>query len=109
MSEESDEIARLRQWVADLQSGMYVNCVYCGHQYGPQESTPTSMAEQLKFHVAKCPAHPMAKLVKAAKVAYHTISELRYTRDGVPDERLDEYREFIRTAYEEATNETLRP
>lgn len=27
-----DEVSRLTKWVSDLQSGMYVNCVYCGHR-----------------------------------------------------------------------------
>jgi DNA-directed RNA polymerase subunit RPC12/RpoP len=53
---------RLRQWVDDLQSGMYVNCVYCGHRYGPKDKTPTSMAEVLKKHIEACPKHPMAAL-----------------------------------------------
>lgn len=54
------EVARLRAWVADLQSGLYVNCVYCGHRYGPGETTP--MADALTAHVAACPAHPVAHL-----------------------------------------------
>ena len=53
---------RLRQWVDDLQSEMYVNCVYCGHRYGPKDKTPTSMAEVLKKHIEVCPKHPMAAL-----------------------------------------------
>jgi hypothetical protein len=53
---------RLRQWVDDLQSGMYVNCVYCGHRYGPEDKTPTSRAEVLKKHIEVCPTHPMAAL-----------------------------------------------
>ena len=52
----------LRQWVTDLQSGMYVNCVYCGHRYGPGETTPVSMADALKEHVESCPQHPMSAL-----------------------------------------------
>lgn len=57
-----NRIAELEQWVADLQSGMYVNCVYCGHRYGPNEDTPVSMADVLKEHVEACPEHPMSKL-----------------------------------------------
>jgi hypothetical protein len=53
---------RLKRWVGDLQSGMYVNCVYCGHQYGPGETTPVSMADALKAHVEQCPEHPMSAL-----------------------------------------------
>lgn len=56
------EITRLKQWIADLQSGMYVNCVYCGHRYGPGETTPVSMADALKAHIEQCPEHPMSKL-----------------------------------------------
>lgn len=56
------EIARLKGWVGDLQSGMYVNCVYCGHRFGPGETTPVSMADALKEHVERCPEHPMSQL-----------------------------------------------
>jgi hypothetical protein len=56
------ENARLRAWVADLQSGMYVNCVYCGYRYGPKTTTPVSLADVLKEHVEKCPKHPMSAL-----------------------------------------------
>ena len=52
----------LWQWNNDLMSGMYVNCVYCGHRYGPVENTPTSMADILKEHIEKCSKHPMSKL-----------------------------------------------
>lgn len=53
---------RLRHWIDDLQSGMFINCVYCGHRYGPRESTPVSMADVLKEHVMRCPEHPLSKL-----------------------------------------------
>lgn len=56
------EIDRLRRWVDDLQSGMYVNCVYCGHRYGPGETTPVTMADALKAHIEECPRHPMGAL-----------------------------------------------
>lgn len=64
---------RLEQHVNDLQSGMYVNCVYCGHQYGPGEVTPVTMADALKAHIAQCPEHPMAKLVDVLKGASHAL------------------------------------
>jgi hypothetical protein len=51
-----------RKWVNDLQAGIYVNCVYCGHRYGPGEDIPSTMADVLKEHVEKCPEHPMSKL-----------------------------------------------
>ena len=60
--QNSAEIQRLRQWVNDLQSGMYVNCVYCGHRYGPEDKVPSSMADALKAHIEQCPEHPMSHL-----------------------------------------------
>lgn len=57
-----DELTRLRAHVADLQFGMYVNCVYCGHRHGPGETTPVSMADALKAHVETYAEHPMSKL-----------------------------------------------
>ena len=56
------ELDRMRRWIDDLQSGMYVNCVYCGHRYGPGETTPVTMADALKAHVEQCPSHPMSAL-----------------------------------------------
>jgi hypothetical protein len=56
---------RHQNWINDLQSDMYVNCVYCGHRYGPQESTPATMAVVLKEHIAQCPQHPMSALKEA--------------------------------------------
>ena len=55
-------VVQLEQWIKDLQSGMYVNCVYCGHRYGPGETTPVSMADALKSHIEICPKHPMSAL-----------------------------------------------
>ena len=60
MEEARAEIKRLQQWVNDLQAGMYVNCVYCGHRYGPEMDTPVSMAEVLKQHIEVCPQHPLS-------------------------------------------------
>lgn len=57
-----DELASLGQWVADLQSGMFINCVYCGHRYGPNDEVPASMAQVLKDHIEVCSEHPMSKL-----------------------------------------------
>lgn len=56
------ENERLRQWINDLQSGMYINCVYCGHRYGPEDEVPASMADVLKKHIEECPEHPMSKM-----------------------------------------------
>lgn len=68
MNEEIDELKRerdqLKKWVEALQSGMYINCVYCGHRYGPSDEVPASMAQVLKEHVESCPKHPMSLLKK---------------------------------------------
>lgn len=65
----TDEVEALREkraklilWVNDLQSRQYVNCVYCGHRYGPSGDTPVSQADVLKEHIENCPEHPMSKL-----------------------------------------------
>lgn len=61
MAEQSvdAEVEHLQQWVADLQSNMFINCVYCGYRAGEQE---TVSAEDLKRHVEVCPKHPMSAL-----------------------------------------------
>jgi hypothetical protein len=74
-----EENQRLMAWVHDLQSGMFINCVYCGHRYGPTQSThaaavrpdtpAVSMQELLKQHIAQCPKHPMSELIQALKLA----------------------------------------
>jgi hypothetical protein len=55
-------VRELEGWVSDLQSGMYVNCVYCGHRYGPSQTTAPTMSEALKLHIEQCKAHPMSAL-----------------------------------------------
>ena len=67
-----DELERLYKQVDDLQSGMYINCVYCGHRYGPKENTPDSMADILKQHIEQCPQHPLSAAKKEiAKLKEH--------------------------------------
>lgn len=56
------EVRRLTQWVNDLQAGSYITCVYCGHNYGPDDEVPTCMADVLKEHIEQCPKHPMSAL-----------------------------------------------
>jgi hypothetical protein len=75
---DSEQVERLKQWVADLQSGMFVNCVYCGHRYGPGETAPVAMADALKAHVAVCPEHPMSGLLKATTAAVHALRSYQH-------------------------------
>jgi len=53
-----EDVDNLKLWVSDLQSGMYINCVYCGHRYGPSNEAPQAMSEVLTKHIAECPKHP---------------------------------------------------
>jgi hypothetical protein len=81
MQEEYDAMVterdEARAWVRDLQSGMYINCVYCGHRYGPEKDTPVAMADVLKEHIAQCPRHPMSALKTQAERAEARIADLR--------------------------------
>ncbi len=77
------EIKRMHQWVDDLQSGMYVNCIYCGHRYGPVENTPVSTHDMLKKHVMSCSEHPMSQLKVAVSVAVEELQKVgNYTAIG---------------------------
>ncbi len=69
------KVERLHGWVTDLQAGMYINCVYCGHRYGPDDKVPASMADVLKAHVEQCPDHPMSKL-KAENATLRAAADL---------------------------------
>jgi len=84
--EQSHEIKRLKQWVNDLQSGMYVNCVYCGHRYGPEKDTPVSMADVLKAHIEQCPEHPMSKLKQQLSGLQKLYDDLISNRDEFADQ-----------------------
>jgi hypothetical protein len=55
------ENKRLEAWIDDLQSGMYINCVYCGHRYGPMDEVTIPMRKQLEQHINSCPKHPLSK------------------------------------------------
>jgi hypothetical protein len=85
-AKETDQqiIERLNSWISDLQSGMYVNCVYCGHRYGPEKDTPVAMAEILKRHVAQCPEHPMSKLKELLVAASHGLRSYQFG-NAAPD------------------------
>lgn len=89
---------RLNKWIADLQSGMYVNCVYCGHRYGRNGEVPESMADVLKRHIAACPEHPMSALIKCSTGAAHLIASLLAVRDGATDDLLREILDAINAA-----------
>jgi hypothetical protein len=72
----NDELQRYKDWVNDLQSGMYINCVYCGHRYGPNSEVPASMADVLRKHIEQCPEHPMLTLKKENQELKERIAAL---------------------------------
>lgn len=78
LDESRTEVVKLRAWVADLQAGVTVNCVYCGHRYGPDPGTPVAMADVLKAHVETCPKHPMSTLRA-------TVERVERERDALRD------------------------
>jgi len=75
---QQQEIDKLQQWVNDLQAGMYVNCVYCGHRYGMENDTPVAMADVLKGHIEHCPKHPMSKLKQEIDRLKATLDDWKY-------------------------------
>lgn len=76
---------RLEQWVSDLQSGMYINCVYCGHQYGPKDEVPMAMADVLKEHIEQCPEHPMSKVKDENQQLRDTLESISKTPRTFPE------------------------
>lgn len=73
-----EDIDELKQWVQDLQSGMYINCVYCGHRYGPNSDVGTgTIAQALTEHIERCPEHPMSVLKASLRQAEESIEKMR--------------------------------
>lgn len=69
------ELTNALWWVDELQSGMYINCVYCGYRYGPSPDTPIAMSEVLKQHVEVCPKHPASALKQQLAKANADIAD----------------------------------
>jgi len=82
------EVTQLRHWVDDLQAGMYINCVYCGHRYGPDNEVPATMAQTLKDHIEQCPSHPMSALKMMSARAMEIVAAARMF---VAHERVDRH------------------
>ena len=104
--EETSEIAALRtqlaaveRWVDDLQSGLFINCVYCGFRYGPRDThveslddpkATASMRDALTAHVQRCSKHPLATVEQRvvtlekvlAGVAWTSTTGLCWCRNG---------------------------
>jgi hypothetical protein len=76
------ENKQLRDWKDDLHAGMYINCVYCGHRYGPDDEVPATMAQALYDHIQQCPEHPLSHA--SARIAALEAA-LRELLDAVDD------------------------
>lgn len=76
IEELTKELGEYQRWVDDLQSGMYINCVYCGHRYGPQDEVAESMSEVLKKHIEQCPKHPLSARVKDAMLLREALHQV---------------------------------
>lgn len=63
---------RLWRWVQDLQGGMSVNCVHCGHHF-----EGVGNGDLLRQHVMTCPKHPLAAALQEVATQALTIEKLR--------------------------------
>ena len=73
-----EENKRLESWIDDLQSGMFINCVYCGHRYGPDDKNHlVTMRKALEEHIAVCPKHPLSKAHASLSEKDREIADLK--------------------------------
>lgn len=72
----TSENKQLEAWIDDLQSGMYINCVYCGHRYGPNSVKEITMRKALENHIARCPKHPLSAAKNEIKELKRRVSYL---------------------------------
>ncbi len=75
-------VKELEQWVSDLQSGLYINCVYCGHRYAP--GTPGTMSKVLYEHIKVCPKHPLSKAEAKIKELQRDYEKLFDAKSSPP-------------------------
>lgn len=101
IEEQADKIERLTNHVNDLQAGCYINCVYCGHRYGPNPGTPVAMADVLKEHIAVCPKHPLSAANAKIERLEGRLTELGEDRD----ELWRQVQDWQSKAYDPASDE----
>lgn len=85
------ENQQLEAWIDDLQSGMYINCVYCGHRYGPNSGPNTkdfnlTMRKSLEQHIAECPKHPLSaakKEIERLKIILNRLAGEEQKDNGI--------------------------
>jgi len=91
IEELQKEIARLEQWIDDLQSGLYINCVYCGYNFGREDSVDESMRTSLQKHMETCPKHPMSIL----KLRNEKLEGFKTEIDELMELMVDQYNSGI--------------
>jgi len=82
-AEKDAEIERLQRWVNKTQSGIYINCVYCGECYGPDDEVPATMADILTRHIEQCPKHPMSALKAEIALLREALAKAKDKDDGI--------------------------
>lgn len=106
LAECAREIRQLHNWIADLQSGMFINCVYCGHRYGRADQMEESRQAVLKAHIAQCLKHPMHDLLKIAQATWHLCESLIACQEGVGIDLFVEIRDAAQAAIQKAKGES---
>ena len=99
MKNLQEENRRLEAWIDDLQSGMYINCVYCGHRYGPNSGPNTkdfniTMRKALEDHISKCHKHPLSE-AKAANARLQAEANWNMKEPCEAKAEIDQHREKI--------------
>jgi DNA-directed RNA polymerase subunit RPC12/RpoP len=104
----TQEILKLKQWISDLQSNMYVNCVYCGYRAGEQGKVP---AQALMDHIAQCPKHPLTAMKKRAEstepdalrwrtlrcLSHHIVLKIIQSDHSEWEQQIDVWTDLLRT------------
>ena len=57
---------------------MFINCVYCGHRYGPDDAVAATMQQLLYEHIAKCPKHPLQEAHAENKRLREALEDAAY-------------------------------
>ncbi len=83
IEELAKQLVKYREWIDDLQSGMYINCVYCGHRYPP--GTRGVKQQVLYEHIKVCPEHPLSKAEEKIKQLEIELGEAQQWIDSEPD------------------------
>lgn len=85
ISELEAENKRLQAWVNDLHKGVYINCVYCGHRYGPEAEVQATMAQVLKDHIEQCPQHPLSAAKQRIAELETTLARFEFSNPELGD------------------------